>query len=101
MISGMIMYLKIRFILFNTYKSDVKAEQFVKEPSYSSVINNINTILSTEIPSFREEVSPRMWASIDEEIVIQDCDIYSFIPDPDSDPFEEESTCYLIYNLLI
>lgn len=82
--------------------SDVNAEQFTKEPSYSNAINNINTSLSTELPSFREEISPRMWSSIDEEITIQDCDIYSFIPDPDSDPFEEENNAwsfnYFFYN---
>lgn len=31
-----------------------------------------------------------MWAAIETEIQIHECDIYSFNADPDSDPFEEE-----------
>jgi hypothetical protein len=30
---------------------------------------------------------------VDEEITLDECDTYSFNPDPDNNPFEEEGKC--------
>lgn len=32
----------------------------------------------------------RLWSTLEMEIKVTDCDLYSFIPDPDADPFSEE-----------
>lgn len=65
-------------------------------------MNHINTILSTAIPDYAETIGNKMWNTIETEIQIHDCDIYSFNPDPDSDPFEEEGkfTYIIILDLL-
>jgi len=64
----------------------VKAEQFKKEKSFHMVMNSINTILATVIPNF-EKLKARLWKTIDQEVQIQESDIYRFVPDYESDPF--------------
>jgi len=82
--------------------SNVKAEDFRKEPSYQMVINSINTTLASVISNFVSTLQAKLWSTIDAEINIKESSIYSFIPDPDSDPFVEEGTVwsfnYFFYN---
>lgn len=59
--------------------------------SFHIVANTINSVLGSVIPDY-ETLRTHLWQTIDEQIQIQDCSIYSFIADPDSDPFEEEGT---------
>lgn len=96
--------------------SDVKVEEFRHEDNYFVVANGINTPLASVFPQFSSEVQESMWKTVDREIdikvpcstffvrfffhvyysvslissSIQDCEIYSFLPDPDSDPFYED-----------
>uniref|UniRef100_A0A6B2LGU0 Repressor of RNA polymerase III transcription n=1 Tax=Arcella intermedia TaxID=1963864 RepID=A0A6B2LGU0_9EUKA len=65
--------------------SYLRGEHFVKEELFS-VVSDINSRLES-IPNY-EEVKEKVWNAIDTEIQLQDCDIYSFRPDIDSNPFE-------------
>jgi hypothetical protein len=73
--------------------SDLKAEQFRKEPSLHSVVTFIDTMLSNVVPRY-EQFKVRMWNAIDQEIQLHDSQIYSLIPDPDSDPFAEDGNIW-------
>lgn len=39
-----------------------------------------------------------MWSTIDSEIAMSDCDVYSFNADADSDPFNEDGTSVWSFN---
>jgi len=80
--------------------SSLRGHNFVKEELWT-VVNEINSRLENVIPNY-EEVRNSVWSSLDKEIQLQDCTIYSFVPDIDSNPFEEEgyvwSFNYFFYN---
>jgi hypothetical protein len=69
----------------------VKAEQFHKESSFNVVANTVNTVMSPAIAEW-DKIRTQLWQAIDVEVQINDCEIFSFIADPDSDPFEEEGS---------
>jgi hypothetical protein len=71
--------------------STLQAEEFHKEQSYFGVVNSINTIMSSVIPDFSGILQNELWTAIDHEIRLQECSIYSYLPDPDSDPFGDEA----------
>ncbi|KAF6033986.1 hypothetical protein EB796_007708 [Bugula neritina] len=69
--------------------SDSKGNEFSKEPNLQSVVTGIDTQLTPVIPGY-DSLKPDMWAAIDEEISLAECDaIYSYNPDLSSDPFGE------------
>ncbi|KAL6053319.1 Repressor of RNA polymerase III transcription MAF1, variant 2 [Balamuthia mandrillaris] len=72
--------------------SGVKPEQFKKD-ELQLVVNNINTVLAIGFPDYQQFAS-KMWGVMDEEMHLRDCVIYSYIPDPDSDPFCEEGNLW-------
>jgi len=80
--------------------SSLRGEHFVKEELWQ-VVNHINSRLESTIPNY-EEFKGHIWAALESEIQLQDCAIYSFVPDVDSNPFEEEgyvwSFNYFFYN---
>jgi len=73
--------------------SRVKVEQFMKEKSVYMALNSIDSILSGVIPDYNT-LAHKLWSSIDDEIKLKECDIYSYIPDLDSDPFSEEGSVW-------
>lgn len=74
--------------------SSVKPEQFKKESSLNIVVNYINTVMVSVIPDFLMSFSTELWSLLNAEISLQNCDIYSYIPDPDCDPFSEEGNIW-------
>ena len=58
--------------------SNAKSEEFSREPSLEWVINSINSNLSTAIGEPYAKMSAHLWSSIDEQISLQDCNIYRF-----------------------
>jgi len=80
--------------------SSLRGENFIKEELWK-VVNEINSRLESIIPNY-EEIKTHIWSSLDTEVQLQDCTIYSFVPDMDSNPFEEEgyvwSFNYFFYN---
>lgn len=66
--------------------SEVKPEEFTKVSSLKTVVHAINTCLASQGKGYLSR-DMQMWEAIDETIDLKDCDVYSFVPDPDSDPF--------------
>ena len=78
--------------------SNASSEQFRKEINHYMVINSINTMLNNAISNYAE-LSNKLWTSLDSEIRIKECDIYSYFPDCDSDPYAEEDAKIPMYVL--
>ncbi|KAK3086708.1 hypothetical protein FSP39_022302 [Pinctada imbricata] len=80
--------------------SNAKSEEFSKEPSIQFVATNVDSQLSATMGDQYRKFS--LWAAIDEEINLKECDIYSYNPDLASDPYGEEgciwSFNYFFYN---
>lgn len=74
---------------FFFFGSDVKPEQFRKEASVSMVVNSINATLFNH-GNERAVKELGLWDSIDQLIDLQDSDVYSYNPESDSDPNDEE-----------
>ncbi|KAJ1937753.1 RNA polymerase III-inhibiting protein maf1, partial [Linderina macrospora] len=69
--------------------SSLSANQFVKEPSTNYTIKSINTtLINVGCPAGLR--TSRMWDVIDNIINIDECDIYTYTPDAESDPYEED-----------
>ncbi|KAJ2827734.1 RNA polymerase III-inhibiting protein maf1, partial [Coemansia furcata] len=69
--------------------SSLSADQFTKEPSSDFALKSINTtLLNVGCPTTLR--TSRMWDSIDSVIGIDDCDVYSYTPAMESDPYEDE-----------
>ncbi|KAL2085529.1 hypothetical protein ACEWY4_018849 [Coilia grayii] len=66
------------------------------------VVNTVNSSLFSAVGEEFNSLGPELWNSIDQEISLQGCDIYSYNPDLDSDPFGEEGSLwsfnYFFYN---
>lgn len=56
--------------------SSVKSEVFSRENNLAWVVNNINSNLSTSLGEEFVRVSPNLWKAIDDEICLQDCQIF-------------------------
>jgi len=82
--------------------SDVKGGEFSKEPQLQTVINSVDNLLSVTAMDHYAKVRHPLWATLNEEINLPNCDIYSYTPDLTSDPFAEDgclwSFNYFFYN---
>ncbi|KAI8501996.1 PREDICTED: repressor of RNA polymerase III transcription MAF1 homolog [Branchiostoma belcheri] len=77
--------------------SDAKSHEFSREPSLQWVTTTIDTQLSMGLGEKYTVLRPQLWATIDKEITLADCDIYSYNPDLTSDPYGEEG-CVWSFN---
>jgi hypothetical protein len=82
--------------------SHANSEEFSREHNLGFVVNNANSNLSTALGEDFAALNASLWKSIDDEICLRDCQIYSYNPDMESDPFGEDgclwSFNYLFYN---
>lgn len=82
--------------------SAAKAHEFSREPSLNWVANAVNSSMFSAVGEEFNSLGPEVWSVIDQEINLQGCDIYSYNPDLDSDPFGEEGSLwsfnYFFYN---
>lgn len=82
--------------------SKAKSEEFSKELSVQCVVNTIDCQLAANIGDCYTLFKQQLWAAIDEEICLTDCDVFSYNPDLASDPYGEEgciwSFNYFFYN---
>jgi len=66
------------------------------------VMNSVDNLLSVTAMDQYAKVRHGLWATLNEEIDLPDCDIYSYTPDMTSDPFAEDgclwSFNYFFYN---
>ncbi|KAG0049429.1 RNA polymerase III-inhibiting protein maf1 [Gryganskiella cystojenkinii] len=68
---------------------DTKPEQFRKEPSVKIVMNSINATLFNH-GNERAVKELAIWDRIDQVIDLDESDVYSYNPESDSDPNDEE-----------
>jgi hypothetical protein len=59
------------------------------------IVNSVNTVLSSIIPDFSGALQNEIWTALEREIRPQECSIYSYQPEPDSDPFAGSGTLYV------
>jgi len=82
--------------------SDTRGSNFSKEPSLQYVMTNVDNLLSVTATERYAKVHASLWATLNEEICLPDCDIYSYDPDLMSDPFGEAGSLwsfnYFFYN---
>ncbi|KAI8342509.1 Maf1 regulator-domain-containing protein [Chlamydoabsidia padenii] len=81
--------------------SDVRPDQFSKQPSVDMVINSVNTTLFNLGNDYIVN-KYRMWDILDELVELNECDVYSYSADVDDDPMVEEgyiwSMNYFFFN---
>jgi len=69
---------------------------------FQTVINSVDNLLSITAMDHYSKVRHDLWHTLNEEIRLQDCDIYSYTPDLANDPFVEDgclwSFNYFFYN---
>lgn len=79
-----------------------QANEFSKEPSLQWVMNTVHANLSAIAGDQYQGLRSALWTAVDEEIDMNDCDIYSYNPDLNSDPFGEPGSLwsfnYFFYN---
>ncbi|CAH0482452.1 unnamed protein product [Peronospora belbahrii] len=82
--------------------SAVKPEQFRKEPDFRIPLQRINHDLAELLDAEGNGFVEKMWEGVAEAIKLDECDVYSYIPDMDSgDPFSDGnlwSFNYFFYN---
>ncbi|XP_063698527.1 repressor of RNA polymerase III transcription MAF1 homolog [Culicoides brevitarsis] len=82
--------------------SEAKSHEFSKEPSLDWVMRSIDGNLSAVACEQFNQLRNALWSTINEEIALKDCDIYSYNPDMSSDPYSEPgclwSFNYFFYN---
>jgi len=74
--------------------SDSKADEFTKEPSLQFVTGNVDNLLSVAATRQYSRIRDRLWVSLNQEMNLLDCDIYSYNPDLASDPFGEDGSLW-------
>ncbi|NXB68855.1 MAF1 polymerase, partial [Struthidea cinerea] len=71
-------------------------------PAPFQVVNAVNCSLFSAVREDFKALKPLLWDAVDEEICLAECDIYSYNPDLDSDPFGEDGSLwsfnYFFYN---
>ncbi|KAL7302138.1 repressor of RNA polymerase III transcription MAF1 homolog [Trichogramma pretiosum] len=82
--------------------ANAKSHEFSKEPSLQWVTNAIDSNLSATAGDHYRTIRNALWQAIDDEISMAECDIYSYNPDLQSDPYGEDgciwSFNYFFYN---
>lgn len=72
------------------------------KPSFQYVISNIDGLLSVTVGEPYAKIHDKMWQTLNEEICLPECFIYSYNPDLASDPFGEDGSLwsfnYFFYN---
>ncbi|EZA59533.1 Repressor of RNA polymerase III transcription MAF1-like protein [Ooceraea biroi] len=79
-----------------------ESHEFSKEPSSTWMRNAVDGNLSATAGDHYRTLRSSLWAAINDEITLDECDIYSYNPDFASDPFGEDgclwSFNYFMYN---
>eukprot|EP00035_Acanthoeca_spectabilis_P034733 m.30732 g.30732 ORF g.30732 m.30732 type:complete len:237 (+) comp6832_c0_seq1:1111-1821(+) len=98
-------YLKstLNAVFFPDYEfTHAKATEFSKEPSLSWIQRNVDSYFSPIFGPQYHEMHSTLWSALEAEIQPTECDVYSYNPDLDTDPFGEEgmlwSFNYFLYN---
>eukprot|EP00633_Aureoumbra_lagunensis_P001414 CAMPEP_0197295022 /NCGR_PEP_ID=MMETSP0890-20130614/34199_1 /TAXON_ID=44058 ORGANISM="Aureoumbra lagunensis, Strain CCMP1510" /NCGR_SAMPLE_ID=MMETSP0890 /ASSEMBLY_ACC=CAM_ASM_000533 /LENGTH=200 /DNA_ID=CAMNT_0042770747 /DNA_START=223 /DNA_END=825 /DNA_ORIENTATION=- len=66
-------------------------EQFTKELSPELVVRNINTRLADFVST---ETLEELWLAVEEAVQMNQCQVFSYVPDLDSDPFSDQNVLW-------
>ena len=61
---------------------------------FQHVMTTVDNLLSVTATDQYSRVHDKLWATINEEITLPECDIYSYNPDLQSDPFGEDGSLW-------
>lgn len=79
-----------------------QSHEFSKEPSLQWVMNSVHDNLAALAGEQYQMLRTALWSAVNDEISLNDCDIYSYNPDMTSDPYGEPgclwSFNYFFYN---
>lgn len=69
--------------------SEVRANDFLKIPSFGLAFHEINSVISSSFPTFMEHAK-EMWDTLQNNFHFENCDIYRYVPvnsefDPQAD----------------
>lgn len=82
--------------------TDAKSEEFSLVPSVKWVVDAVRSNLSAAAGDMFISFESQLWETVDGEIKLAECDIYSYNPDLNSDPYCEEGALwsfnYFFYN---
>jgi len=67
--------------------STVRADQFRPHPNAAQVQRHVNQVLFDHIAKTDPDCTQKFWKAVDDQIDIEKCEIYSFIPEADSELF--------------
>lgn len=83
--------------------SNAKSEEFSREPSVEYVRNFVANTLGAVLGEWYYRLHDSLWNTVDNEIDLRDCNVYSYNPDLESDPYGDEgclwSFNFFLYNL--
>jgi len=68
----------------------VGPERFVREESYMEAMNKIDSILISYLPNYERDIKNNFWTTLDQEIILRDCVVFSYVPDGDCNPFSDK-----------
>jgi len=74
--------------------TEAKASEFTKEPNLQFVTSNVDSLMSVAASSLFSKIHDKLWITLNQEIQLLDCDIYSYNPDLSSDPFCEDGSLW-------
>jgi len=77
--------------------SCLRPDQFTKEASAPFVMRSINSNLADVAT---QEALTELWSAVDDAVTLDDCDVYSYVPDLETDPFSDNlwSFNYFFFN---
>ena len=71
--------------------STIKPEDFLRVRDVSTAVSVANKSLAETLVPDGTPVLEQLWAAVNEAVVLKDCEVFSYIPDLDSDPFSASS----------
>lgn len=80
--------------------SSAKGEDFSREPKFDWVMSNVDSCLfqTSGQGQVQMDLQQELWAAIDEEIDVKNCELFSYNPDlSGGDPFSEDG-CLWSFN---
>ncbi|KAH7979205.1 hypothetical protein HPB49_008634 [Dermacentor silvarum] len=82
--------------------SQAKSDEFSREPSLDWVMNTVDSNLFATANQAYSALRSHLWAAVESEISLTECEIFSYNPDLASDPYGEDgclwSFNYFFYN---
>ncbi|KAF2355802.1 Repressor of RNA polymerase III transcription Maf1, partial [Trinorchestia longiramus] len=83
--------------------SNASSREFSKEHSLQHVMRSVERQLHVVSQSELTPVCDRLWTAIDEAICLHECEIYTYNPDENSDPYSDDGVLwsfnYFFYNV--